>query len=97
MYLDFPVQAINWHDRLAAPTLHEARRLTSASFLGGLEQHRTLRYGSTAQVRSEALDALRQTEGQGHILTPGCVVMIDTPAEDLQAVRRAAEGFETLA
>lgn len=92
LYLDFPVQAINWHDRLAAPTLHEARRLTSASFLGGLEQHRTLRYGSTAQVRSEALDALRQTEGQGHILTPGCVVMIDTPEENLQAVRRAAEG-----
>lgn len=95
LLLDYPVQAINWHDRLTAPTLYEARQLSSICFLGGLEQHRTLRYGSAAQVRREALDALRQSEGRGHVLTPGCVATIDTPEENLRAARRAAEGFAT--
>jgi len=85
-----PVDAVNWHDRLTAPSLAEARRRVLHALVGGLAEGSTLRNGAPAAIAAEVRDALRQTDGAGVILGPGCVVPLDVPDASLQAVLDAA-------
>jgi len=88
---DYPVQAINWHDRESAPTLADARGQFDGALVGGLRQWDTMLHGTPEDVRSEAVDAIEQTEGRGFILGTGCVTPITTPWRNLRAVREAVE------
>lgn len=82
-----PVHAVNWHDRLTAPTLAEAkRRRASGALVGGLGESTTLRRGPIEAIAAEVGDAIRQTEGVGLILGPGCVLPLDVPEAHLQVV-----------
>jgi uroporphyrinogen decarboxylase len=92
---DYPVHILNWHDRETAPSLAEAR--ASNTLKGGLASvvcgglgRDTLTYGTPAQVQQEAGDAIRQTGGQGLILSTGCVVPVIAPYGNLVAARHAA-------
>ena len=87
-----PVHAVNWHDRLTAPSLAEAKRRASHAVVGGLAEATTLRSGTPAAIATEVKDALAQTEGTGVILGPGCVLPLDVPDANLQAVLDAARG-----
>jgi uroporphyrinogen decarboxylase len=82
-----PAHAVNWHDRLTAPTLAEARRRrASGALVGGLGEATTLRRGPAAAIAAEVKDALAQTDGVGLVLGPGCVLPLDLPDAHLQAV-----------
>jgi uroporphyrinogen decarboxylase len=82
-----PAHAINWHDRLTAPTLAEAKRRRSAgAVVGGLAEGSTLRRGPVDAVAEQVRDALRQTDGIGVVVGPGCVVPLDVPDAHLAAV-----------
>jgi uroporphyrinogen decarboxylase len=89
-----PVEAVNWHDRLTAPTLGEGRRRFAGAVVGGLGESTTLRRGPVTAIADEVRDALRQTEGVGVIVGPGCVVPLDVPDAHLavvvETVRRAS-------
>jgi uroporphyrinogen decarboxylase len=85
-----PVHAINWHDRLTAPALGEARRRTARALVGGLNEGDTLRRGDGATARGEVRDAVDQAEGTGLIVAPGCVLPLDVPDHALEAVLEAA-------
>ncbi|MFQ5988652.1 MAG: uroporphyrinogen decarboxylase family protein [Candidatus Methylomirabilales bacterium] len=87
----YPVPAINWHDRRTAPSLKEGRELFSGAVIGGLNEVETLRKGPEEAVLAEVADALKQTGGMGHILAPGCGFPIDVPQAHLKAVRAAVE------
>jgi uroporphyrinogen decarboxylase len=87
-----PVNAVNWHDRLTAPSLAEARRRVSHALVGGLAEGTTLRTGPPAAIAAQVTDAIAQTEGTGIILGPGCVLPLDVPDAHLQAVLDAARG-----
>jgi len=39
LFRDYPVQAINWHDRTAGPSLAGAARLFPGALVGGVEQY----------------------------------------------------------
>jgi uroporphyrinogen decarboxylase len=84
-----PVHAINWHDRLTAPALGEARRRTARALVGGLNEGETLRRGDGAAAAEEVRDAVHQADGTGLILAPGCVLPLDVPDHALQAVLEA--------
>jgi uroporphyrinogen decarboxylase len=84
-----PVHAVNWSDRLTAPTLAEARRRVPRAVVGGLNEAATLRTGPPAAIEAEVEDAMVQTAGLGLIVTPGCALRLDIPAEHLTAVVRA--------
>ncbi len=88
-----PVDAVNWHDRLTAPSLAEAKRRVSHAVVGGLAEGTTLRTGTPAAIAAEVRDALRQTDGTGVILGPGCVLPLDVPDVHLQAVLDAARAW----
>lgn len=90
-FADYPVQALNWHDRETAPSLAEGRRQFSGATCGGLRQWRTLVEGTPEAVRAEALEAIEQTGGRGFILGTGCVTPVIAPRANLLAARRAVE------
>ena len=82
----YPVDVINWHDRRTAPSLREARTKWNSALAGGIDEWNVLAAQSRDQVITQVRDALTQTNNHGFILTSGCVIPIDTPAENVRAV-----------
>ncbi len=87
---DYPVQAVNWHDRDTAPTLAGGLGQCSGLVCGGLSRE-TMVYRNAAAVQSEAADAIAQTQGQRLLLGTGCVVPIIAPHGNLLAARKSVE------
>lgn len=86
---DYPVAVINWHDRETMPSLAQAQERFQGAVCGGLKQWDTMVMGTPAQVRSEALDAIRQTGGRRFILGTGCVLPTTAPFGNIIAARNA--------
>ena len=84
MFSDYPVQAVNWHDREAGPSLAEAAAILPQALSGGLDRW-TVHRGTPDDVRREAADALEQTGGRRLILSTGCVTMTNSPLSNLRA------------
>lgn len=87
---DLPAAILNWHDRLTGPSLAEGRRRGTVA--AGLGESGALHRGPVAAVAAEARDAIKQTEGRGHVLTTGCVLPLDVPDAHLQAVVDTVRG-----
>lgn len=77
-------QIVNWHDRETYPSLAEAQSLFRGVACGGIRQD-TLYKGNPAQVKEEALDAIKQTKGKRFILGTGCVVYYQSSHENIMA------------
>jgi uroporphyrinogen decarboxylase len=88
----YPVQAINWHDRMTPPTLGEGQKIFSGAVVGGLEEWGILMSGPESSIHAQIQEAILQTGGRRLIIAPGCGLPIDLPEPFLQAARRAAEG-----
>jgi uroporphyrinogen decarboxylase len=84
-----PVHAINWHDRLTAPSLADARARFTGGLVGGLAEGRTLLRGPADAAAAEAREAIGQTGGRGILVGPGCVLPLATPDAHLSAVLAA--------
>jgi uroporphyrinogen decarboxylase len=88
------VQVLSWSDRLAGPSLREARLLTSKCLMGGWHEFGPLANGPEEAIRAEAQDAVAQTGGRKFILANGCSVPDDTDPEWLYAAREIAEDLD---
>ncbi len=83
---EYPVQAVNWHDRSTPPSLRDARNQFGGALVGGVRQHETLLQGDPSDVAAEVRDAIAQTgAGMGLIVSAGCVIQIPTPESNLKA------------
>jgi len=89
LFLDYPVQILNWHDRETSPTLAEAHKKYSGVLCGGLRRQETIELGTLADVIAESQDAIQQTDGIRFILGTGCVTPITAPFGNLMAARIA--------
>jgi len=93
-FAEYPVDAINWADRAAGPTVEEARGWVRPAICGGVDNLSTLVKGSEADVEREVADALRQAGGRPMMVTPGCTYDPErVPRENLEAMVRAAAGL----
>ncbi len=90
LFIDYPVQVINWHDRETAPSLAEGKKLFLGAVCGGLQRTHTMELGSPEHVRSEAQDAIVSTQNQRFILGTGCVLQTTTPRVNIEAAIQAA-------
>jgi uroporphyrinogen decarboxylase len=90
LFVDYPVQAVNWHDREAGPPLEQGARLFPGALSGGLNRW-TVHQGTPDQVRREAKNAITQTGGKRLILSTGCVVMTNSPISNLRAARKSVD------
>jgi uroporphyrinogen decarboxylase len=88
---DYPVQAVNWHDRETWPTLAEAKERFGGAVCGGLQRWDVMVRGAPDQVREQAANAIVQTGGERFILGTGCVTPIVAPASNIHAARAAVE------
>jgi uroporphyrinogen decarboxylase len=93
---DYPVQAMNWHDRTTPYSLTEAGKIFKGTLMGGVEQYKLLRFGRRDEVERQVHDAVRQMRGRRLIVTPGCTYPIDVPHANLMALRKAVETVEDL-
>jgi uroporphyrinogen decarboxylase len=88
---DYPVQAVNWHDRTSYPNLREASRLFKGTLMGGIEQYKLLHFGSPEQVHDQVKDAIWQMNSRRIIVAPGCTYPVTIPYSNLKALRNAVE------
>lgn len=91
---DYPVDAINWHDRLSGPSLEEARGRFAGMLVGGVSEWTTLLEGPAEAIEAEIEDAVAQTGGKGFMVGPGCVIPINTPHEHVRVAREVVERIE---
>lgn len=78
---DYPVTALNWHDRTTDVSIRKARTMTDKVLIGGVDEHHTLLTGTEDKVKAELHDAVEQDPRRRIILGPGCVVPL-TVTED---------------
>lgn len=86
-----PVAAINWHDRLTTPSLGDALKRFKGAVVGGLSEKDTLLKGPPSAVAAQVADAIRQSDGTGVIIAPGCVLPLAVPDDSLEAVVKAVK------
>ncbi|MGD2146673.1 MAG: uroporphyrinogen decarboxylase family protein [Anaerolineae bacterium] len=87
----YPIDAINWHDRMAGPSLAEARKRFPDMLVGGISEWTTLLEGPSEAIRAEIEEAVAQTGGRAHMVGAGCVVPITAPHVHIRAARDAVE------
>lgn len=90
-FVDYPVSAISWSDRLTGPSLAEAFQLTDKCLMGGLAERGPITHGNEMELRDEMTNAINQTGGRRLILAPGCSVPDDTPEKWLYMARRLVD------
>jgi uroporphyrinogen decarboxylase len=88
----YPADAINWHDRITAPSLREAMARFPGMVVGGIDEWHTLREGPADAIQAQVRDAIAQTGGRRLMVGSGCVVPINTSPLYLRAAREAVEG-----
>jgi uroporphyrinogen decarboxylase len=90
-FLDYPVQAFNWHDRDEGPSLSEVRKLTDKCLMGGIGHDSVLLKGKPEEVAWQMRDAVNQLQGRGLILAPGCGAGTRTPPANVLALRESVK------
>jgi uroporphyrinogen decarboxylase len=89
--MTYPVHAINWHDRRTDPTLAKGERLSGKCAIGGIHE-KEIATMTADEVAAQAKDAVTATGGRHMMVGPGCVIPINTPAENIAAVFSAVRG-----
>ena len=82
----YPVEMINWHDRLTAPSLKDALRRFKGALVGGVEERELLVKGGERAVRSQVREAIDQTGGRRLVVGPGCVAALAAPEQNFRAI-----------
>ncbi|MGB2695318.1 MAG: uroporphyrinogen decarboxylase family protein [Dehalococcoidia bacterium] len=91
--LDYPAAAVNW--AMHAPgnaSLADALTKMDKAVMGGIDERHALLTGSPGDVRAQAQEALRQTDGRRFLLAPGCSIPPQTPPGNIRAAVDAARG-----
>lgn len=91
MALDYPVHALNWSDRIAGPSLREARTRTNLCLMGGWNEQTLFKGGEEVEINRQALDAFQQTAGAKFILAPGCSIPDDSDEIAMAVARDTAD------
>jgi uroporphyrinogen decarboxylase len=89
LFSAYPSHALNWTATLEGnPDLRAGMLSTGKAVMGGISEQTTLLNGSPSQVQDEVGKALELTGGRHFLLAPGCAVSPQTPARNVEAVRR---------
>ena len=92
---NYPAPAVNWADKRTPPSLGTAFKRTDKVLIGGLGETETLLKGSPNDVEEEVRRSGLETGGKRLIIAPGCVIPLNAPEANLDAVIRAARNFRS--
>lgn len=82
--LSYPVEVFSWSHRATPPSLAEARTMTSAALLGGMDETK-IAYQSVDDIRADITQAVEEAGPRKLLIGPGCTVPPDTPYRLLKA------------
>lgn len=85
---EYPVDILNWHDRLAGPPLKEGYDIIGKAIAGGINEE-TIINATPEKVAHEARDAVASMNGRHVFITPGCVIRYNTEEDRLHAITDA--------
>ena len=88
------VDAINWEDQSSALSLKQGKKRFRGATLGGIDHNGIFRTGSPEEAQKQVLDAMTEAGPDRLIIAPGCVITVDTPEENIAAVRDAVRSID---
>ena len=90
--LGYPVEVYSWSHLNSAPSLVEARRLTNAALMGGMNEVKLTRQ-SVAEVEADITASVREAGPRKLLVGPGCTTAPDTPERVLKAAVSITRGL----
>jgi len=89
-FADYPVQAVNWADRYAGPSIAQAAGFLRPAICAGLDNLGTMPTGTPADCAEQVRDALRQAAARSILIAPGCTYDPQAvPQANLEAIAQA--------
>ena len=89
----YPVQAVNWHDRLVDLDLRGGRSKSNKILIGGVEEYNILKDASPEELKAHFQDALEQV-GDGRIIFgPGCCVPLNVSEDRFEIAKSIVENL----
>ena len=86
MLASYPVQLLNWHDRITVPSLAEGLARFPGAVIGGIDEAGPLLTGSAAAVRQHLGEALDSAGPRRLGIGPGCSLVLATPEANIKTV-----------
>jgi uroporphyrinogen decarboxylase len=83
---NYKVQALNWHDQLATPTIDDAFKKFKGIVMGGIEEKQFLLEASNEELLSKIQEVIDSVNGRRLIIAPGCVIPINISDEKVQVI-----------
>jgi uroporphyrinogen decarboxylase len=80
------IDALNWEDQSADLTLSHGKKLSRKTVMGGINHNGVFRTGTPDEAEDQVLEAVREASLRRLVVAPGCVITMDTPIENIQAV-----------
>jgi uroporphyrinogen-III decarboxylase len=91
LFKDFSIQALNWSDREAGPSLERVELEFDGAYCGGLGEETHLHLGTPTSIRDAARNAINLMGRRRFILSSGQTVPVATPLSNLRAAREVVE------
>ena len=88
------VVGINWEDQSSALSLREGKKRSRKTVLGAIDHNGVLRTGTPHEAEKQVLNAVDEAGFEHLIVAPGCVITVDTPPENVLAVRDAIRSID---
>jgi uroporphyrinogen decarboxylase len=88
---DYPIHALNWHDRETGPSLEDGKQQFAGMVMGGISQQEIVE-ATPAEITRLAKEAVESTQATRMGLATGCVVPTVAPWGNMRALRAAADG-----
>ncbi|MCS7060966.1 MAG: uroporphyrinogen decarboxylase family protein [Anaerolineae bacterium] len=82
--LSYPVEVFSWSHLATPPSLAQARQMTPAALLGGIDETQ-IAYQSVDDVRTDIVRSIEEAGPRKLLIGPGCTVPPDTPYRLLKA------------
>ena len=81
---NYPVQALNWHDQLTAPTIAKAYEIFDGILMGGIEEKEILLNATIDEITAQIQQEIYSVKGKRLIISPGCVIPVIIPTEKVE-------------
>jgi uroporphyrinogen decarboxylase len=83
---NYPVEALNWHDQLTAPTIAEASKIFDGILMGGIEEKKFLLESTEEELLAKIQQVIDSVKGHKLIVSPGCVIPINVPDDKVKVI-----------
>lgn len=87
LFKDFSIQALNWSDQEARPSLERVELDFDGAYCGGLGEQIHLHLGTPSSIRDAAKNAINLMGRRRFILGSGQTVPVTTPLSNIRAAR----------